>query len=107
MRRAILLVTASAAVLATLRGAPMRAQAPQGGWPQWGGPSRDFHVDAAAIARTWPESGPRVSWRRPLGEGYSSILVDGGILATMYRRDDTEVVIALDAETGTTRWEHT
>jgi outer membrane protein assembly factor BamB len=106
MRRAILLVSVSAALFVTIRGASPHAQAPPGGWPQWGGPSRDFHVDAGTIARTWPESGPRVSWRRPLGEGYSSILVDGPILATMYRRDDTEVVTALDAETGKTRWEH-
>jgi outer membrane protein assembly factor BamB len=54
----------------------------------------------------WPESGPRQLWRRPLGEGYSSILVDGATLVTMYRRGDAEVVIALDAETGATRWEH-
>jgi outer membrane protein assembly factor BamB len=51
-------------------------------------------------------SGPRQLWRRPLGEGYSSILVDGATLVTMYRRGDAEVIIALDADTGVTRWEH-
>jgi len=99
-------VAVSTAAFVALQSASTRAQAPRGGWPQWGGPARDFHVNAGAIARTWPENGPRVSWRRPLGEGYSSILVEDRTLATMYRRDDTEVVIALDADTGKTRWEH-
>jgi outer membrane protein assembly factor BamB len=103
----MLFVMVLAALCVMMRGAPTRADAPRGGWPQWGGPSRDFHVDAGAIARTWPESGPRVLWRRPLGEGYSSILVEGPTIATMYRRDDTEVVVALEADTGKTRWEHT
>jgi len=106
--RAILLVMASVALFTTMRGAPMQAQAPRAGWPQWGGPTRDFHVDSGTVVRAWPENGPRILWRRPLGEGYSSILVDGdgGTLVTMYRRGDAEVVIALDAETGATRWEH-
>jgi outer membrane protein assembly factor BamB len=32
--------------------------------------------------------------------------VDGDTLVTMYRRDDDEVVVALDAATGTPRWTH-
>ena len=75
-------------------------------WLQWGGASRNFHVDSATIARSWPESGPRQLWRRPLGEGYSSVLVDGDTLVTMYRRGDEEVVVALAAETGVQRWAH-
>ena len=35
-----------------------------------------------------------------------SILADGDLLVTMYRKDDEEVVIALDAATGATRWEY-
>ncbi|MGE3507778.1 MAG: PQQ-binding-like beta-propeller repeat protein [Vicinamibacterales bacterium] len=81
----------------------------QGGgaeWPQLGGPTRDFRIPAASIARTWPEAGPRQRWRRALGEGYSSVLVDGTTLVTMYRRGDSEVVVALDSATGKTRWEY-
>jgi outer membrane protein assembly factor BamB len=83
-----------------------RAQTDPAGWPQWGGPTRNFRVESSPIARSWPESGPRQRWRRPLGEGYSSVLVAGSTLVTMYRRGDAEVVIALDAATGTTTWEH-
>jgi len=41
-----------------------------------------------------------------LGEGYSSILVENGILYTMYRTGSTETVIAADAGSGKTIWEY-
>ena len=77
-----------------------------GDWPQWGGPSRDFKVSAPKLADSWPEAGPPVKWRRPLGEGYSAIAAKGNGLYTMYRKDDKDVVIALNAATGKTLWEH-
>ncbi|MGH9632311.1 MAG: hypothetical protein ACRD7E_28740, partial [Bryobacteraceae bacterium] len=66
------------------------------------------------MADSWPAEGPRKLWVRELGEGYSAIAVRGGTLYTMYRRDaaiwqifssDQEVVVALDAKTGHTKWE--
>ena len=75
-------------------------------WPQWGGPNRDFHSPATGLADEWPEGGPRKIWERALGAGYSSIVADGGRLFTLYRSGDDEVVVALDAETGATEWEH-
>jgi outer membrane protein assembly factor BamB len=80
------------------------AQTP--GWPQWGGPSRDFKAEARGLAETWPAGGPRRLWSRPLGEGYSSIAAEGDRLYTMYRQGEKEVVIALDAATGKTVWEY-
>jgi outer membrane protein assembly factor BamB len=106
MTRAIVLLATPLIICLTWSGGPTQAQVPRAEWPQWGGPARNFHVESAALARAWPESGPRQLWRRPLGEGYSSVLVDGGTLVTMYRREDAEVIIALDASTGATRWEH-
>ncbi|HEX6863499.1 MAG TPA: PQQ-binding-like beta-propeller repeat protein [Thermoanaerobaculia bacterium] len=75
-------------------------------WPQWGGPDRDFRSPATGLAETWPEAGPKRIWERALGAGYSSIVADGGRLFTLYRSGEEEVVVALDAETGTTVWEH-
>jgi outer membrane protein assembly factor BamB len=82
-------------------------------WTQWGGPHRNFMSDAKGLASTWPPGGPRKLWARALGEGHSSILVDGDRLYTMYRpgggsnarRSQEEVVTALDAATGKTIWE--
>jgi outer membrane protein assembly factor BamB len=85
-------------------------------WRQWGGPNRNFIVEAAGLADAWPDTGPRVIWSRPLGTGHSAIVADEGRLFTMYRVgnararqgpwDAEESVIALDAATGKTIWEH-
>ena len=78
----------------------------QGDWLQLGGPTRDFRVEQGQVASEWPAEGPRELWRRTLGEGYSSVLARGDTLITMYREGDREVVVALDAATGRTRWSH-
>jgi outer membrane protein assembly factor BamB len=75
-------------------------------WTKWGGPYGNFHTDAAGIKDVWPAAGPRVVWKRALGEGYSSPSVEGDRLYTIYGRRGEEVVIAADAGTGTTLWEH-
>lgn len=75
------------------------------GWPQWGGPHRNFMVEATGLAETWPPSGPKRLWSRALGDGHSSIVVDGDLLYTMYSNGDQEFVVALDRTTGKTIWE--
>src|SRR5688572_4052962 len=75
-------------------------------WTQWGGPNRNFQTDAVGIKEQWPTAGPKVMWKRPLGEGYSSPSVENGVLYTMYGKPQTEVVLAADAATGKTLWEH-
>ena len=79
------------------------AQSPE--WVQWGGPTRDFKSDATGLAASWPETGPPRLWSRDLGEGDSGIAFQDGRLYTMYRRDDREVVVAVEAATGKTLWE--
>jgi outer membrane protein assembly factor BamB len=74
-------------------------------WPQWGGPRRNFVVDATGLAETWPSSGPRRLWSRELGDGHSSIVADGDRLYTMYGRGEQEFVVALDRASGKTIWE--
>ena len=84
-------------------------------WRLWGGPGRDFIASPGDLAESWPAAGPPVIWKRDLGEGYSAIAVDGETLYTMYHRiqpywlifsEQQEVVAALDARTGETRWEY-
>jgi outer membrane protein assembly factor BamB len=74
-------------------------------WTQWGGPNRNFTTEAKGIKDAWPASGPRVVWKRALGEGYSSPVVEGNVLHTMYGRRGEEIVTAVNAETGETLWE--
>jgi len=63
-------------------------------------------VDAQGLADEWPDGGPERIWHRELGDGYATILVDNGVLYTMYRQEEDEFTVALDADTGETIWEH-
>jgi len=74
-------------------------------WPQWGGPGRNFVVDARDLATKWPADGPPRKWQRPLGPGFSAIVTDGRTLYTMYRDVGDDVVVALDADSGKTVWQ--
>ena len=94
---------------------PLAAQAPApAAWTQWGGPTRDFMVASTGLASSWPAAGPKRLWSRAFGEGHSMILAEGSRLYSMYRPASPsrgrfaqeEVVIALDAESGRTIWEH-
>jgi len=86
-------------------------------WPGWGGPRHNFTSDTKGLANTWPPEGPKRLWSRPLGEGHSSIIGEGGEggrLYTMYRPTTgirntwktEEVVIAFEAASGKTIWEY-
>src|SRR5262249_6492130 len=81
------------------------ASAQTASWPQWGGPQRNFMVEAKGLAESWPAGGPKRLWSRPLGEGHSSVVVDAERLYTMYSQGEQEFVVALDAATGKTIWE--
>jgi outer membrane protein assembly factor BamB len=85
----------------TISAAPVFGQ-----WLQFGGPNRNFMVESEGLAEIWPEGGPKKLWERPLGDGYSAIAVDDGLLYTMYRVGEDEFSVALDAKTGKTIWEH-
>lgn len=75
-------------------------------WLVWGGRNRDFIVNTSGLADSWPASGPRKIWTRALGDGYSSIAVEKGILYTGYRSTGRETIAAFDARTGKTIWEN-
>src|SRR5262252_6652456 len=53
-----------------------------GDWVLWGGPHRDFVVSASGLAASWPDKGPRRLWSRQLGDGYSSVAIEGTTLYT-------------------------
>jgi outer membrane protein assembly factor BamB len=105
-----------AALLAAASAAFGAEDPPDRAWRQWGGPDRNFIVKDEGLAAKWPPGGPLVLWKRPLGTGHSAILVDEGRLFTMYRVgngrakqgpwEEEERVVALDAKSGETLWEH-
>ena len=73
-------------------------------WPQWRGPNRDGV--AAVWPRTaggWPEKLER-KWTQPVGEGYSSPVVDGGRVFVHSREDPDEIVSAYEFDSGEQIW---
>ena len=79
---------------------------PAESWPVWGGPRRNFISPSTGLANTWPREGPPRLWSRALGDGYSAIAEEKGVLFTAYRRGSKDVVVALDAANGKTVWEY-
>jgi outer membrane protein assembly factor BamB len=75
-------------------------------WPVWGGKNRDFLVNTSGLADSWPADGPKKVWSRALGDGYSAIAEESGVLYTAFRTGSRDVITALDAATGKTVWEY-
>jgi outer membrane protein assembly factor BamB len=72
-------------------------------YPQWRGKDRDGSVSGFVRPEKWPDALTR-RWRVEAGEGYASPLVVGAVVYVFSRREGREVLSALDADTGATRW---
>src|SRR5881396_3188800 len=76
-------------------------------WPQYRGPNHDGKSTEKILER-WPAGGPRVIWKAPTTDGFSSLAVGGGKAFTLVAREvdgvKRQVCIALDADTGKELW---
>jgi outer membrane protein assembly factor BamB len=79
---------------------------PLADYPQFLGPERNATVHGLALARDWKAQPPREIWRRPMGEGWSSFAVAGGLAVTQEQRGGDELVAAYDLESGGQVWTH-
>ncbi|MFN0051701.1 MAG: PQQ-binding-like beta-propeller repeat protein [Planctomycetales bacterium] len=92
-------------------------------WPQWMGTDRNGNWRETGILEKFPEGGPKVLWRVPVGGGYAGPAVAGGrVYVTDLKTDaDTrtlsspqsrpevkgqERIVCLDAKTGQPLWTH-
>ncbi len=74
-------------------------------WPQWRGPNRDDISKETGLLKSWPEGGPKKIWSYDkAGNGYSGFAVDDGKVFTMGTREDSELLICLDAVKGGELW---
>jgi outer membrane protein assembly factor BamB len=83
-----------------------RAEA--GDWPQILGPDRNAvaAVDER-LAKSWPATGPRVVWERPVGRGFAGVAVARRVVFLFDRPGDVESLTALDCLTGEPKWTQT
>jgi outer membrane protein assembly factor BamB len=101
LRRLLITVTVLAS-LAELSHS-LIAQRASADWPQWRGPRRDGSPGAFSTPTTWPDQLTQ-RWKTEVGLGYATPIVVGNRVYAFSRRDESEVMAALDAETGKELW---
>ncbi|MFN7918567.1 MAG: PQQ-binding-like beta-propeller repeat protein [Bryobacteraceae bacterium] len=69
-----------------------------GDWPQFLGPHRDGVYGEAA---PWPSD---FAWQKYVGDGFAGPVISGGKLVLFHRRDNFEIVEAMEAKTGKPLW---
>ena len=76
-------------------------------WPQYNGPATD-RTTPEKIAHVWMSTGPKVLWKMPSTNGFSSFAVAGARCFMLEGRDvdgaPQEVLVARDANTGKEGW---
>lgn len=70
-------------------------------WPHFRGPAHGGPIGAGLLPAP---SSLEVAWKKSLGSGYSGIAVAGGKLVTMQASGADDVLVALDAATGSELW---
>ncbi len=75
-------------------------------WPQFLGPARNGIYAGPPLTEKWASTGPRVIWRKQVGQGLSGPVVAQNRLILFHRVADREVVESFDALTGASQWRH-
>jgi len=75
-------------------------------WPQYLGPSRNGIYEGPALADTWGANGPKVVWRKQVGQGFAGPAVVGNRVILFHRVGNEEVLESLDAATGNSMWRY-
>jgi outer membrane protein assembly factor BamB len=87
----------------TLTTSAAHAQESPRDYPQWRGRNGDGSSSAFTPPATWPDALTR-RWQIEVGEGYATPLVIGDTVYVFARRNDDEVIVAVEAATGRERW---
>lgn len=77
---------------------------PAGDWPQILGPNRNGVAEGEKLANSWPATGPKLAWERPVGTGFAGLAVSAGKAILFHRQENDELIEAHNAETGDKLW---
>jgi outer membrane protein assembly factor BamB len=75
-------------------------------WPQFLGPDRNGTYSGPALSETWGSTGPKVVWRKQVGQGFAGPAVVQGRVLLFHRVGNEEVLESLDAKTGNSTWRY-
>jgi len=88
--------------------APKREAAPAAAarayWSDFRGPNRAGVYAETPLLAAWPADGLKPLWKQPVGGGYASFVVAGGVAFTIEQRRGNEVVAAYDLRSGRELW---
>ncbi len=73
--------------------------------PGWRGPNRDGHFPEKNLLKSWPEEGPELVLEvENIGKGYSSPILDNGVIYTTGMIDTLDYITAILPD-GTFKWQ--
>jgi len=79
-----------------------------GSWPQFRGPDRNGIVTGMRLPDSWPESGPKLLWSLPVGEGHAGVTIHKGCvhLVDYDEAKKEDVIRALSFDDGEEIWRY-
>src|SRR4029453_16335023 len=89
-------------VLALAAGVPAIAT----DWPQFLGPDRNGTYTGPPLSETSGTSGPKVVWRKPVGQAFAGPAVVQNRVLLFHRVANEEVLESLDAKPGSPLWRY-
>ena len=75
-------------------------------WPRFLGPRGDNTSSETNLLDRWSTNGPPILWEKSVGSGYSAPSVRGDLLVLHHRLGDEEIVEAMEAASGNTKWRY-
>ena len=95
-----------AGILAVAQTIPRAIAVERSDWPHFLGPNHNNISAETGLLDRWATNGPPQVWEKTVGSGYSAPSVIGDLLVLHHRLGDEEIVEAMDATTGKTKWLH-
>ncbi|MCA9192326.1 MAG: PQQ-binding-like beta-propeller repeat protein, partial [Planctomycetales bacterium] len=73
-------------------------------WPGFWGKERNGVIDSIQLQPDWEKFPPKLVWKQPIGEGWSSFAIRGELAVTMEQRESEEWITAYNVNDGKLVW---